>query len=137
LVARIRAVHRRAMLRGSDWADERPASPPRTHAVQVGPWRVDMQRRVVADLDGRPLPVTGAEFTVLQELLLARGTPVLRERLSEQALHRRWQPENRSIDQIVFSLRRKLRDGEDGPRLIQSVRGAGYILAAGQRPVAA
>jgi two-component system OmpR family response regulator len=131
MVARIRAVHRRSHLR----AGRVPAAaPPSTVPVQVGPWRIDLQHRIVSDQQGHSLPVTAAEFAALQELLLARGEPVSRERLSEAALRRPWRPEDRSIDQLIFSLRRKLGDGEGGTRLIQSVRGAGYLLAAQPAP---
>jgi DNA-binding response OmpR family regulator len=133
MVARIRAVHRRSHLRAAARGDQRAAgSAPVMHPVQVGPWRVDLQRRAVSDSDGRPLAVTAAEFAALQELVLANGQPVSRERLSETALRRPWRPEDRSIDQLIFSLRRKLGDGEGGARMIQSVRGAGYILIAEQ-----
>jgi DNA-binding response OmpR family regulator len=54
---------------------------------------------------------------------------VSRERLSEAALRHPWRPEDRSIDQLIFNLRRKLSDGDRALRLIQSVRGAGYVLA--------
>lgn len=132
LVARIRAVHRRSHLRVAARGDSRSATAPVMQPVQVGPWRVDLQRRAVSDAEGRPVAVTAAEFTALQELVLAGGQPVSRERLSETALRRPWRPEDRSIDQLIFSLRRKLGDGEGGARLIQSVRGAGYILIAEQ-----
>jgi two-component system OmpR family response regulator len=134
MVARIRAVHRRSHLRAAMRGEARPTAAPETHPVQVGPWQVDLQRRSVTDAQGRNLPVTAAEFAALQELLLARGEPVSRERLCEVALRRPWRPEDRSIDQLIFSLRRKLGDGEGGARAIQSVRGAGYVLAAAQRP---
>ena len=133
MVARIRAVHRRSHLRAAARGDQRAAAAgPLMHPVQVGPWRIDLQRRAVGDADGRPLAVTAAEFAALQELVLANGQPVSRERLSETALRRPWRPEDRSIDQLIFSLRRKLNDGEGGARMIQSVRGAGYILIAEQ-----
>ena len=64
----------------------------------------------------------------MQELVLAGGRPVSRERLTEAALRRPWRPEDRSIDQLIFSLRRKLGDSEGSARMIQSVRGAGYVL---------
>lgn len=134
MVARIRAVHRRSHLRAAARGEPLNAPPPQTHPIEVGPWRIDLQRRVVTDTDGKPLAITAAEFAALQELLLARGEPVSRERLSEVALRRPWRPEDRSIDQLIFSLRRKLGDGEGGSRAIQSVRGAGYVLAAAQRP---
>ena len=128
MVARIRAVHRR--IQG------RAAAPGRPAVHQVGSFRVDLQRRAVFEADGRPVMLTGAEFAALQTLLEAAGAPVSRELLSEMALRRPWRAEDRSIDQLIFSLRRKLGDGEGGMRLIQSVRGAGYILIA-EQPVAA
>jgi DNA-binding response OmpR family regulator len=129
MVARIRAVHRRSHHRAMARGDVRAAAAaPVMHPVRVGPWRIDLQRRGVSDEDGRPLAVTAAEFAALQELVLAGGQPVSRERLSETALRRPWRAEDRSIDQLIFSLRRKLGDGDGGSRMIQSVRGAGYIL---------
>jgi DNA-binding response OmpR family regulator len=122
LVARIRAVFRRTHARSQ-------ARPKLGHAVhQVGRYRVDLQRRSVIDAEDRAVPLTGAEFTSLQCLLEAAGEPVSRERLSEVALRRPWRPEDRSIDQLIFSLRRKLNDADPAQRLIQSVRGAGYML---------
>jgi DNA-binding response OmpR family regulator len=83
----------------------------------------------MVDASGRPVVLTGAEFAALQTLLEAAGEPVSRERLSEAALRRPWRAEDRSIDQLIFGLRRKLADDDRGQRLIQSVRGAGYVLA--------
>ncbi len=134
LVARIRAVHRRAQPRTvASMAESSPAltAPQPAPLPQFGQWKLDIPRRAVTGEDGRPAPVTAAEFAVLQELALANGQPVSRERLSEVALRRPWRPDDRSIDQLVFSLRRKLGDGDGGTRLIQSVRGAGYILIPG------
>jgi DNA-binding response OmpR family regulator len=137
MVARIRAVHRRSHHRAAARGGTRVyAASPTLHPLQVGPWRVDMQRRCVSDRDGRTLSVTAAEFAAMQELILSGGQPVSRERLCEVALRRPWRPEDRSIDQLIFNLRRKLGDGEAGLRMIQSVRGAGYILAV-EQPVGA
>jgi DNA-binding response OmpR family regulator len=122
LVARIRAVHRR---RRSHLRDVLP---------RVGHYRVDRRRRAVFDAAGRPVALTGAEFDALQVLLEAAGAPVTRERLSEAALRHPWRPEDRSIDQLIFNLRRKLSDGDRALRLIQSVRGAGYVLARDGEP---
>jgi DNA-binding response OmpR family regulator len=137
MVARIRAVHRRSHLRARARGAQPPAPVPEMYPVEIGPWRIDLQRRTVANAYGQLLPVTAAEFATLQELVLAHGEPVSRERLSEVALRRRWQPEDRSIDQLIFTLRRKLGDGEGGSRIIRSVRGAGYVLAAVPRPAVA
>ncbi len=133
MIARIRAVHRRtAPLRSRQRPDRLPViHVPATHGqvFQVGDLRVDTRRRSVCDDKGHVLPVTAAEFMALQMLIEADGQPVSRERLSEVALRRPWRVEDRSTDQLIFSLRRKIGDEDREPKLIQSVRGAGYVLA--------
>ncbi len=129
MIARIRAVHRRTSTLRNNPAAAQPAPPASPMVFNVGPLRVDIKRRSVSDKDGHVLPVTAAEFTALQVLIEADGQPVSRERLSEVALRRPWRVEDRSTDQLIFSLRRKISDEDREPRLIQSVRGAGYVLA--------
>jgi len=93
---------------------------------------VDLARRHISDDSGAQPALTEAEFAALQELLLAGGAAVTRQHLCDTALRRPWRAEDRSIDQLIFSLRHKLRDGEGGIRMIQSVRGAGYRLVTDQ-----
>jgi DNA-binding response OmpR family regulator len=138
MVARIRAVHRRSHARAAAASEAPPPPPlPQVYPVQVGPWRVDLQRRIVTDAGDKALAITAAEFAALQELVLARGEPVTRERLCEVALRRPWRAEDRSIDQLIFSLRRKLGDRDEAGRIIRSVRATGYVLAAERRPAEA
>ncbi len=121
MVARIRAVHRRTQGRALALR-----SPPPVH--RVGSFKVDLQRRSVLDAADCPLALTAAEFAALQALLEAAGEPVSRETLSAVALRRPLRRDERSIDQLIFSLRRKLADDDPAKRLIHSVRGAGYVL---------
>jgi len=65
-------------------------------------------------------------------LARAAGAPVSRDTLSDTALRRPWCPEDRSVDQLLFSLRQKLPPDEDGGMLIQSIRGYGYWLRASE-----
>jgi len=130
LVARIRAVHRRAQRRATS-EPAQPRTPPVPVTVhRIGPYRVDTRARSVTMKDGQIVPLTGAEFMVLQMLLEADGQPVSRTTLCDQALRRPWRAEDRSIDQLVFHLRRKLSEADSNGRLIQAVRGAGYFLVA-------
>lgn len=129
LVARIRAVHRRAVLRRVE--KPAPASDPETppHIVRAGAWTIDlMSRRVICE-DGTVIGTTSAEFAALAELAASPGKPVSRERISETALRRPWRPEDRAVDQLILGLRTKLGDTRGGVRLIQSVRGTGYVIA--------
>ena len=127
LVARIRAVHRRSQRRVPVPATEAVITTTTT-TYMVGPYRVDTRAHSVTAEHGRTVAVTGAEFVVLQMLLEANGQPVSRGTLCEHALRRPWRAEDRSIDQLVFHLRRKLSEADSNGRLIQAVRGAGYFL---------
>jgi two-component system OmpR family response regulator len=126
LVARIRAVHRRVAARAGTAESARSDLPFRIGRATA--WLGD--RRVV-DERGAPIHLTAAEFKALELLVQARGNPVPRERLCELALHRRLGPDDRSVDQLILSIRRKLAQEGDGQRLISSVRGAGYALNFG------
>jgi DNA-binding response OmpR family regulator len=125
LLARIRAVYRRVKLRTAAKADPAVRS-----VVQLGKIKIDLASRVVQSASGERITLTSAEFTALETMLAANGEAVSRDRLSEAALRRPWRAEDRSVDQLIFNLRQKLA-GADDQRLIHSIRGAGYMLAAG------
>ena len=129
MVARVRAVHRRVNVgKGRSLVE---SSEP---VLLVGPIRIHLQHRSVHTADGRRVIITSAEYTALETLARANGAPVSRHRLSEAALRRPWQAEDRSVDQLVFNLRQKLPADADGSRLIQSIRGAGYWMRAAEQP---
>jgi two-component system response regulator CpxR len=72
--------------------------------------------------------LTGAEFRILTSLAEARGQPIDRGRLTEQALGRKLALYDRSIDTHVSNLRRKLEKHTPCGVAIRAVRGAGYEL---------
>jgi DNA-binding response OmpR family regulator len=118
LLARIRAVVRRA----------RGKAGPATEAVKVGGLLVDpAARRVV--LDGREIVLTGYEFARLLALARRAGRVLGREQLLELARGSAEDAFDRSVDVHVSRLRQKLGDDPKRPRLIKTVRGAGYVLA--------
>lgn len=125
MIARIRAVHRRVNRK-----EEPKLSPRSRDTFVVGPIRINVVLRAVTAEDGRRIQLTSAEFTLLEVLAAASGQAVSRDTLSEAALRRPWRPEDRSVDQLVFSLRQKLPLDEGGATLIHSIRGAGYLLRA-------
>ena len=128
LVARIRAVHRRVSNRAETRVTQQA-----TPALHVGPIRINVLHRTVYTSEGRHIALTSAEFTALETLASAAGAAVSRDALSKAALRRPWQPEDRSVDQLVFNLRQKLPADEGGDALIQSIRGSGYWLRAPTR----
>ena len=128
LVARIRAVHRRVGNRTRARVTSEAGS-----VLHVGPIRINAGRRTVHTADGRQVALTSTEFSILELLANAAGTTVSRDDLSKVALGRPWQPDDRSVDQLVFTLRQKLPRDESGTVLIQSIRGIGYWLRAPDR----
>jgi two-component system response regulator CpxR len=119
LVARIRAVLRRAR--------ERRAPP---ESLTIGSLKLDAARHR-AVVRGTPVELTGAEFRVLEALMRAAGEVVSREQLTEQALGRKLELYDRSIDTHVSNLRRKLALGGADDPAIRGIRGAGYLLTLG------
>ena len=127
LVARIRAILRRAPAEGAGGAAAVPA------AVRVGEVELDPATRIVK-LAGKPVELTSVEFNLLDVLLREAGRVVTRERLVNAVLGRKFSPFDRSIDMHVSKLRKKLGDTEGGPEHIKTVRGVGYIFARPRQP---
>jgi two-component system OmpR family response regulator len=118
LLARIRAVTRRAKGRAG----------PAREVVKVGALVVD-PAAMRATLDGREVALTGYEFALLLALAKRAGRVLSREQLMELARGSAEEAFDRSIDVHVSRLRQKLGDDPKRPRLIKTIRGAGYVLA--------
>lgn len=117
LLARIQALLRRTR---PDAAPE-PAAELNVGRVRLRP----AERR--ATCNDEPLPLTGAELSVLLELARQVGQAVTREQLTQSALHRPLERYDRAIDVHVSRLRQKLAAAKSGLR-VESIRGAGYQL---------
>src|SRR6202167_2626660 len=119
LVARIRAILRRA--------SNRTAKSAVPDELAVGPITLNTGTHLV-HVAGKPVPLTGAEFRVLELLMRSAGQVISREAMTEQALGRKLVAYDRSIDTHISNLRRKL-DLEAGRNPeIKNVRGSGYTL---------
>jgi len=133
LVARIRAVHRRSIRTHAAQAQAEaapPAAPAAPSQVTIGSVRVDLRRRLATGGDNVPIHLTAAEFAALEQLIAAAPNPVPRETLCTNALRRPFHAEDRGVDQLILSLRRKLFADDAALSVIISVRGQGYAIAA-------
>lgn len=114
LVARIRAILRR---RGDVILPD---------VTKVGDLRIDrVQRKVTCR--GEELSLTASEFEILILLVHSTGKVLTRNEIAEVALGRPLGIFDRSIDNHVSSLRRKLGPAADGGERIQNARGSGYV----------
>ncbi|HZA51477.1 MAG TPA: response regulator transcription factor [Myxococcaceae bacterium] len=118
LLARIQAVLRRA--RGQ-------VGPPQ-RVLRVGELVVDPVAHR-ATLEGRDLPLTGYEFSLLRVLAERAGRVLSREQIMELARGNSEDAFDRSIDVHISRLRQKLGDDPKHPRLLKTVRGVGYVYA--------
>jgi two-component system response regulator CpxR len=120
LVARIRAIMRRAYPPGSD-----PA-PSQSERLTSGDIELDLGTRALKRA-GNAVKLTTVEFDLLAVFLRDIGTVMKREELVESVLGRAFSPFDRSIDMHVSKLRRKLGNHPDGSERIKSIRSVGYL----------
>lgn len=124
LLARIKAVlHRARSLPASD------RKPP-TGITRFAGWILDAEARLLRSPDGIAIPLSGGEFDLLNVFLSHPNRVLSRERLLELTRDREAHPFDRSVDVQVARLRRRLGDDGKEPRIIKTVRNAGYVLAA-------
>jgi two-component system response regulator MprA len=77
--------------------------------------------------DGRPITLTTMEFELLRLFLQHPRQVLTRDLLYERVWGHDFEGQSKVLDVYVYYLRRKLETGGE-PRLIHTVRGAGYIL---------
>ena len=116
LAARIRAVHRRL-------TRPLPAGSARGPRVML-----DCAYRRLSGPGRVATALTEAEFAALSTLLEADGASVSRDWLGRVALKRSLTADDRSVDQLVLKLRRKLALHGITDRSILSSRGLGYVI---------
>lgn len=77
----------------------------------------------------REIPLTAKEFAVLDVLMRHPGTVMTREHISHHAWDDNYDPLSNVIDVYIGRLRRKI-DHEGDVPLVETMRGAGYRIAA-------
>jgi DNA-binding response OmpR family regulator len=124
LLARVRSVLRRTKPR-SDRVGGSVAP-----VVRFAGWRLDLAKRTLTSRRGKGVPLTTAEYQLLEAFVANPNQVLGRDRLLELVAGRKWQPYDRTIDQHISRLRRKLERDPNQPELIKSIRGQGYLFAA-------
>jgi DNA-binding response OmpR family regulator len=101
-----------------------------TGALLFDGLRLEPGPRRLTDRDGQEVALTTGEFDLLLTLLERPNQVLSRDQLMNAIHGRDASPFDRSIDMQIGRLRRKVELDAGQPRLIQSVRGAGYLFAA-------
>lgn len=117
LIARLRAIFRRAR-RSPESVQE---------VIAVGPARVNVAGQAV-ELAGEKRPLSFYEVEILRLLHERAGQPVSREEILAKIWGLEASPTNRTVDNFIVKLRRKIELSPDRPEHILTVYGFGYKL---------
>ena len=126
LLARVKAFLRRA-----DTTPQVEAAPVAQDSIDFADIHLDF-KKYEATKGGEPLEMSSREFQILKYFWQHRGEVVLREDLLQDI----WgytpdnMPSTRTIDNHIVNLRKKLEEDQANPKIILSIRGAGYKFDA-------
>jgi two-component system, OmpR family, alkaline phosphatase synthesis response regulator PhoP len=117
LCARIRAILRRASTR----------SAPNENIIRVGAATIDLRKQTVSR--GKETePLTFYETELMRLLWERRDEPLSRDEILERVWGVQPNPSNRTVDNFILKLRRKIEDNHHDPRHILTIHGQGYKL---------
>lgn len=116
LLARVRALSRR-----------QPAI--KDDKRLVGDFEMDFRAREVKRC-GQPIPLTAKEWDLLELLVENEGSLVTRPQITERVWDENHDPFTNVLEVLVRRLRRKVDEGFE-PKLIHTIRGAGYKFGVG------
>ena len=126
LLARVKAVLRRAD--GKIAAGAEPAKELRDN-IQFGKCTLDMAAHRLIDESGEEVAITAMEFDLMRAFAERPNRVQSRDQLLELAHNRGWEPFDRSIDIRIARLRRKIEKNPSEPKVLKTVRGAGYVFS--------
>ena len=124
LLARVGAVLRRTntlppRLRG-----------PSAERYRFGEWTFNAAQREIVGPEGLALPLSSGEFKLLMAFLERPKVALSREQLLDLTKGRDAEVFDRSIDNQVSRLRRKIEQDPKNPRYIKTVWGGGYMFTS-------
>lgn len=125
LLARIKTVLRRAR-------DTKPAQAVEAQdsILMFDGWRLALGQRELKDPEGVVVPLSTAEFHLLQAFATRPKIVLNRDQLLDLAYSRQADVFDRTIDNQVSRLRRKIEKDPKDPKLIKTVWGGGYSFSA-------
>jgi two-component system, OmpR family, response regulator len=121
LVARVRAVLRRTAAPGPSGTG---------HQYGFEGWIFDVDQRSLKRESGEEQNLTTSEFNLLEAFVKRPHRILSRDDIMDLLKGHDWSPLDRSIDNLIARLRKKVERDPEQPRLIKTVRGVGYTFAA-------
>lgn len=132
LLARIKTVLRRVHMMPPD----RDSLGEETQKIAFDRFIFDLEKRELSDEDGVLIPLSTSEYKLLSVFSKRAHITLTRDQLLDLTAGRDAAVFDRSIDNQISRLRKKLEKDSKNPELIKTVWGGGYVLAADVRKVA-
>jgi DNA-binding response OmpR family regulator len=126
LLARLKAVLRRA---GDGYPGDFVKAP-YARNYSFGPWTLRTGERELADGEGVIIPLSTGEYNLLLALVTHPRRVLSRDQLLDLSKGTDFSPFDRSIDNHISRLRKKVEENPSDPVLIKTVWGGGYMLAS-------
>jgi two-component system alkaline phosphatase synthesis response regulator PhoP len=139
LLARVRALLRRAVLpaaqsmhvedeeKNGNGKKAQPAEARSQRLLVAGPLSIDLAGRRI-NCRGQDMELQPKQFELLTYLVRNRGTVLTRDQLLHNVWGYDYAGDTRTVDVHVRWLREKLEEDPANPKLIQTVRGVGYVF---------
>jgi two-component system OmpR family response regulator len=124
LIARIKAIFRRVAAGGQR------VTAPDGASYTFGGWVLKSQERALVDGEGVSLPLSTAEYHLMLAFVARPNQVLSRDQLLDITQGREANAFDRSIDNQISRLRKKIEADPKNPTLIKTVWGGGYTLAA-------
>ncbi|EFO28965.1 transcriptional regulatory protein OmpR [Roseibium sp. TrichSKD4] len=124
LLARIKAVLRRTNTEPKD------RDPLDHELLSFEGWQLHVGKRELFDAEGAPVPLSSGEFQLLCAFLKRPKMVLNRDQLMDLTTGRMPNVFDRSIDNQVSRLRKKIEVDPKDPKLIKTVWGGGYMFTA-------
>ena len=96
--------------------------------MRFGRCLLDVEAHRLIDEDGSEKPLTSMEFDLLETFARHPNQVLNRDQLLELAHNRDWEPFDRSIDNRIARVRRKIERDPKKPAAIKTIRGVGYMF---------
>ena len=98
--------------------------------IQFAGWTLNVPRRTLLSPSNEDVRLTQFEFELLLTLARNPGCVLSRDSLIDRVGGRDRAPNDRTIDVLVGRIRRKIEANPKDPRIVITVQGVGYVLAA-------
>lgn len=128
VLARVRSVLRRSIAKPA--TANAPEQSAKSGRFTFDRWIVDFNRMEICDVDQNKLVLTSGEFNLLEVFVRQSGRILSRNTLMDNLRGEDWAANDRSVDNQVARLRKKIERDPSNPAIIKTVRGAGYTFTA-------